>query len=200
MLSLPRRQQRQRGEQRHHRHVLEQQDGEGALAVVLLKLAALLQDLQRDRGRRHGECEPRDHGAAPVEQAGVIGEGADRERGQRQLRGAEAEDGAAHGDEPAELEFEPDQEQQHHDAELGDRDDAFGRAERRDPVGADDDAGDQVGHDRGEAEPAGDRYAQHRGGEQHQSERQEAKFAVLLSHGAFRDEVRQRLRFAVLLL
>ena len=157
-------QQRQRGEQRNHRHVLEQQDGECALTIVLLKLAALVQDLQSDGGRRHGQRNTRHHGAAPVEQAGVIGEGADRERGQRQLGGAETEDGAAHGDEFAEFEFQPDQEQQQDDAELGDRNDAFRRAERRDPVWTDDDAGDQVGHDRGEAEPAGDRYAQDCGG------------------------------------
>ena len=63
------RQQRQRGEQRHDRHVLEQQDGEGALAVDLLELAALFENLQGDRGRRHGERDPRDRGAAPVEQS-----------------------------------------------------------------------------------------------------------------------------------
>ena len=55
-----RREQRQQREQRHHGHVLEQQDGEGALAVVVLQLAALLEDLQRDRGRGQREREPGD--------------------------------------------------------------------------------------------------------------------------------------------
>ena len=135
------------------------------------------------------EREPRDHGAAPVEQAGGIGEAADRERGQRQLRGAEAEDVAPHRQQPAELELEPDQEQQHHDAELGDRDDAFRRRERREPVRADDDAGDEIGDDGRQPEPARDRHAQDRGGEQHEAEREKAEFAVLLSHGGFRGGV-----------
>ena len=178
----PGREQRQHREQRHHRHVLEQQDGEGALAVVLLELAALVQDLQRDGGRRHREREARDHGAAPAEQAAVVGDGADHQRRHRELRRAEAEDGAAHGDELAEFELEPDQEQQHHHAELGDRDDALGRSEGRDAVGTDDHAGDQVGYDGREAEASRNRHAQHRGREKHQSECQEAEFAVCLSH------------------
>ena len=62
--------QRHQREQRHDRHVLEQQDREGALAVVLLQVAALLQDAQRDRGGGEREREPGDQRAAPVEQAG----------------------------------------------------------------------------------------------------------------------------------
>src|SRR5262249_12196917 len=72
-----------------------------------------------------------------------------------------------------------DQEQQHHDTKLGNRDDAFGRAKRRKPIRADDDAGDEIGDDGGEPEPARDRYAEHGGGQQHEPKSQKAKFAVL---------------------
>ena len=48
-------------------------------------------------------------------------------------------------------------------------DDALGLSERREPVGADDDAGDQIGDDRGEPGEARNRHADHRRGEQHQA-------------------------------
>ena len=123
-------QQRHQREQRHHRHVLEQQDREGALAVGLLQVAAFLQDAQRDRGGGEREREARDQRAAPVEQAGRSASARDRRRGEQELRDAEAEDVAPHREQARQLQFEPDQEQQHHDAEFGDGEDAA-RACRR---------------------------------------------------------------------
>ena len=61
------REQRQQRQQGHDRHVLEQQNRKGALAVLLLELAALFQDLQCDGGRRHRQREPGDDGSAPVD-------------------------------------------------------------------------------------------------------------------------------------
>ena len=46
-----------------------------------------------------------------------------------ELRDAEAEDVASHREQARELELEPDEEQQHHDPELGDGQDALGRVE-----------------------------------------------------------------------
>jgi hypothetical protein len=66
--------QRQQRQQGHHRHVLEQQDREGALAIRLLQLAALLQDFQRNGGRRHREREPTDDGTTPAGEPERIGE------------------------------------------------------------------------------------------------------------------------------
>ncbi len=174
--------QRQGGEQRHHRHILEQQDREGALPIILLELAALFQDLQCDRGRRHRERQAGDDGAAPVDQACGAGERADHDSGEAQLRHAQPENGAAHRDQPPQFELEPDQEQQHYHAELGNRNDALGCSECGEPRGADDDAGDEIGDDGRQSDAARDRHAQHRGREQHQSERQEAEFTVLLIH------------------
>ncbi len=173
------REQGQHRQQGHDRHVLEQQDGKSTLAVVLLELAAFFQDLQRDGGRRHRQSEPGDDSPAPVDEPSRIAECADGECGEGQLGGAEAEYGASHRQQPTEFEFEPDQEQQHHDTKLGNRDDALGRAKRRKPIRADDDAGDEIGDDSGEPEPARDRYAEDGGGEQHEPKIQKAKFAVL---------------------
>ena len=105
-------------------------------------------------------------------------------RGHGQLRGAEAEYGSSHRHQPAELELEPDQEQQHHDAELGDRNDALGRAEHREAEGADDDAGDEIGDDRRQPEPPRDRDAQDSRSQQHDPECEKAEFAVF--HDRFR--------------
>ena len=177
------REQRQRRQQRHDRHVLEQEDGKGALAIVELEMAALVQNLERDGGRRHRQRESRNHGSTGVDQAGRIGECPDRERGEHQLQGAEAEYGAAHRHQPPELELEPDEEQQHHDPELGYRNDAFRRAEHRKAGRTDDNAGHQVGDDGREPEAARDRHAQDGGGKQHQSKCEVPKFGMLHGDG-----------------
>ena len=97
------------------------------------------------------------------------------------MGGAEAEYVAAHRDQPAELELEPDQEQQHDHAQLGNWEDALRRRKYRQPIGTDCDAGDQIGDNGGQPEPACDRNAQDGGGKQDHPECQEAKVAVL--HG-----------------
>src|SRR5262249_58178645 len=54
-----------------------------------------------------------------------------------------------------------------------------GRAKRGKPIRADDEAGDEIGDDGGEPEPARDRYAEDGGGQQHEPKIQKAKFPVL---------------------
>ena len=146
---VARRKQRQQGEQRHDRDILEQQDGDGALRVGLLELAALFEDLQRDGGRRQGEREADDDGAAPVD-ADQIRKAENHRRGDDPLRCAEAQNIAAHGDEAADFKLEPDHEHQHDDAEFGDRQDLLRRAEHAKPERADRDAGDEISDDRRE--------------------------------------------------
>ena len=162
-------------EERNDRHVLEQQDGERALAVVLLQLPTLFEDLQRDRGRRQCQRKPGDDGPAPVDQVGGVGESADHDGGQGQLRGAQTEYRATHRDQPPELELEADQEQQHDHAQLGDRNDALGRSKGGQSGRADDDAGNEIGDNGRQPDSAGNGHAQDRGGEQHQPECQEAE-------------------------
>ena len=178
--------QRHQREQRHHRHVLEQQDREGALAVILLQMAALLQDAQRDRGGGERQRKAGDQRAAPVEQAGEQRQPRDGEPGDEHLRDAEAENVAPHGEQAVQLQFEPDQEQQHHHAELGDAEDALRSREKAEPVGADDHPDDQVGDDRGEPGEARERHADHQGGEQHEREAEEVDAGRMLVHGLVR--------------
>jgi hypothetical protein len=90
----------------------EQRDREGALAVGLLQLAALLQDFQRNGGRRHRKRERADDGAAPAGESERIGEACQCGRRQDELGGAEAEYGAAQRQQAREFELEADQEQQ----------------------------------------------------------------------------------------
>ena len=114
--------QRDQREQRHDRHVLEQQDRKGALAVGLLQMAALLEDAQRDRGGGQRQREAGDQRGAPLEQCRSSNARPEMAAAvMHELRHAEAEDVAPHREQARQFELEPDQEQQHHDAELGDR-------------------------------------------------------------------------------
>ena len=150
MAGPARRDERQERDQRDNRHVLEQQDGERALAVGLVEIAALVEDLQRDRGRRQGERKACDRGLAPAEQAGRHAEPADCDRGQGQLGGAETENRAPHREQAGELELEADQEQQQHDPDFGDRQDGLRRVHDAETPRPDHHAGGEIGNDRRE--------------------------------------------------
>jgi hypothetical protein len=146
---------------------------------------ARFEDLQRDRGRRHGECQARDQSPAPTEQPKPDREARDRERAQRKLRSAEQRYRAPHCDELAELKLESDQEQQHDDPKFGHAQDRARRAEDCQPERADHDAGDQVGDDRRDSDPPRDRNADDRRCEQNQRQRQDAEFSRGLVHARF---------------
>ena len=64
--------QRQHRQQRHDRHVLEQQNGEGTLAVILLELTAFFEDLQGNGSCRHCQSQPGDNSAAPFDETSGI--------------------------------------------------------------------------------------------------------------------------------
>ena len=100
VIGVERGEQGQERQERHHRHVLEQEHRESALAVSILQLSALFEDLQRDRGGRHGEREAGHGRAAPVEPEGRDRQSAEGERGEKKLPGAEAEYVAPQGEEP----------------------------------------------------------------------------------------------------
>jgi len=152
---------------------LEQQDREGALAVGLLQLPALLQDFQRDGGGRHRQGESADDGAAPAGEPERIGEAAQCRRCQDQLGCAEAEYGPAQRQQAREFELEADQEQQQDDAELGHRDDGLGRPHQGEAVGADHDAGGEIGDDGGEPQQPRQGHADHRHRQQQHRQQQQ---------------------------
>jgi len=106
----------------------------------VLQLPALFQDLQRNRGRRHRECQPRNNRATPGKQPEPMSDECNCKRRRRQLSSAETEDGPAHCQQLPELELEPDEEEQHHHPELRYRKDALGRGKEREPGRTDNDA------------------------------------------------------------
>ncbi len=112
-----------------------------------LEVAALLEHLQRDRGGRQRQRHADDDGAPQHEPLATAAAAKTRPSGR--LRRAEPEDVAAHRDQPRQLELEPDDEEQEHDAELGDAADGLGLADERQAGRADDDAGGEVAEDAG---------------------------------------------------
>jgi hypothetical protein len=136
--------------------ILEQQDREGAPAIGRVHVAAILEDLYGKGGRGQREPEARDQRSLPGKQAGEISQA--RQHGARQddLRTAEAEDVLAHLPQACRLQFQADDEEQQHDAELGDGQDLFAAADQ--PADrADDDAGRDIAEHRAEPQPLEER-------------------------------------------
>lgn len=146
------REQRQERDQGDEGDVLEEQDGEGVPPGRRGENAALAQHGQHDCGRGEGEAGAEDQAVAPGE-AGEDADDGDDGGGGDQLAGAEAEQRLAHQPEPVRAELEPDQEEQHDDAEGRDGGDLADIADEAEPGGADGRAGEQVAEDAAEAEP-----------------------------------------------
>ena len=92
----------------------------------------------------------------------------------RDLEAAEAEDRSAQPPEQRRLQLEPDHEEHHHDAELGEVHDVLPvAAEQAEAERPDRDAGEQVAEHRPEAPALGDRHGGHRRGEVHEGLEQE---------------------------
>ena len=86
--------------------------------MACAELTSLGQRSQYQCGRRHGQRQPADDGGAPGESEREAYRAQNRGR-KRHLRTAEAEHGPAQHPQAARLEFESDEEQQQHHAELG---------------------------------------------------------------------------------
>ena len=92
-------------------------------------------------------------------------DGGDGCGGDDDLQAAEPDDVAAEGAEDGRLDLQADEEEHHHDAELGEVEDLVGGAGQIEELGADEDAGREVAQDRAESEPLGERDAEGGGGE-----------------------------------
>jgi hypothetical protein len=145
------REQRQQGEQRDDRQVLQQQHPEGRPADGTLSQPLLVEGLQHDRRRGHRQHEAGRQRRRPGQSEDHAGAGDGQGRG-HDLRAAEAEDGLAHRPEQGGAHLQPDQEQQDHHAELGEGHDVLGLARQVEREGADQGAGDQVAEHRAEPE------------------------------------------------
>ena len=82
------------------------------------------------------------------------------------LRDTEAENLAAQAPQPRRLHLEPDDEQEHHHAELGDMQDRLRAGEELEPERADHQAGGQVAKHRAEPGPLEQRHRDHRRAQQ----------------------------------
>jgi hypothetical protein len=159
-------QRRDQHQQRHHGQILEQQHAHHAAAVLALQLEPLGHQLDDDGGRRHGHRAPST--SAPChdicqlcagepchpDQQRVAGQRA--EHGQHHLRQPQPEDQGAHAAQLGQVELEPDDEHQEHDAELGQVADAGTVLGQRQGVGADQHAHHQVAQHRRQLQRAAD--------------------------------------------
>ena len=157
----------EREQQRDHRQVLEQQHRERGLAARRLQQVLLRERGEADGGRGHGDAHAGDH-ADHQRLAEQLRDARHRGDGDRHLYRAEAEDRAAQRPEALRVQFEADQEQQQHHAELGEVQHRLRLRDQAQAPGTDRHAGDEIAEHRAEAEPLEERHRDHAGGEIHQ--------------------------------
>ena len=147
------------------RNVLEQEHGKRGLAGGGLELAPLLEGLQDDRSRGHGEDQPGGNRHARVDAERDADRG-NHPGGAEHLQPAESDEFTAHFPEPGRLQLQSDKKEHHHDAELGEVHHVVGVfADEAERVRTDQHAGEQVAQHGTESETFGERYGDHRGGE-----------------------------------
>ena len=165
VMCLRRGEQGQEGEDGNDRDVLEQQHREGGLAGGGLEQAALVEALQHDGCRRHGEDEAGGHGRLPAE-AQRQRSPADCQRGDGDLQATEPDDRAAQLPQLRGLQFEADEEQHDDDAEFGEMHHILAfLADEAEERGPDDHARHQIAQHRAEPEAGGDGGGDHGSGE-----------------------------------
>ena len=157
----------ERRRQREHRHdgdVLEQQDRERCPAVRLDEFLALSHQLQHECGARQRQRTADHDRNRPVATGEARGNRDGRGRNQH-LQRAETEQQLAEHPQPGRLQLEADDEQQEHDADLGEVQDVLGIADESDAERADHEPGAQVAEYVPKADEAKDRHDNRRRGE-----------------------------------
>ncbi len=149
-------QERQEGENRDDRHVLEEKNREGALPRLGSVQSLFPQGLQDDRRGGQGQGQPHGHGRLPGE-SHDLEEGRQEQGCQADLEGAGPQDQTAHPPEVGGVQLQSREEKHHHHAELGDVHDACSLpADQSQEIGADRDPAQEVTQDRSHAEPLGE--------------------------------------------
>jgi hypothetical protein len=156
--------QREEAEDGDDREVLCEQDGEAGLAAASCEEIPLVERGEDDGGGGHRPDEAERHGEVPLH-AERDGDGGDGGGGDNDLESSEADDVAAEGAEDGRLDLQADEEEHHHDAELGEVEDLVGGPRDVEVLGADDNAGAEVAEDCAEPEPLGERHTDGGGGE-----------------------------------
>ena len=131
-------------------------DGDGPLAMRRVDLVPLVQRLHDHGRRRQDEARGADegHGRRDAERHGGPGQ---QQGGGDDLRRAEAEDFLPQLPQLGRSHLQPDDEQEHDHAELGDVQDGLGVLDQAEGEGTDHHAGGQIAEDRAEAHALEDR-------------------------------------------
>ena len=161
--------QRDRGQQRDRREVLEQQDGEREAAVFGGQLLALGQQLQADRGGRQRQPQA-DHQRGLPREARAHRQQRQRDPRQQHLQAADPEDRPPHHLQARQRQLQPDHEQQHHHADLAGRQHAVGVAHHRQRMRPEQRARGEVAEHRAQPEALEHRHREHRREQEHQRE------------------------------
>ena len=139
---------------------------EGVAAGGRAEQVALAEQRQHDRGGGEGKADAEHEALAYVELRGPADARGEDGAGDDDLRGTEPEHGAPHQPDALRPQLQPDQEQQHEHAELGDLLDRLDVGDEAQRGRADDGAGDEVAEDRAEAGAPRQRDEDDRGREQ----------------------------------
>ena len=159
------REQGHEGDQGDCGEILEQEARKGDAAVPGGQLALLVEHLDGEGGRRQRERQP-DKQTCLERIAECHPDRAQDDRGQEYLRAAESEHRRAERPQPDRLEFQADDEQQQHDAELGDMEhglDLIERVDEAEAPGSDQNASKQIAKDGTDTQPFRQRRPEYRG-------------------------------------
>ena len=146
------REERQRGQQRDHRQILKQQDGEALAAVAHGELFFFRQGLQHERSGRHGQS----HACHQCRLPGPAqdeGNPAHGQAGGHHLCGTEAKYLPAQDPQARGLQFQPDNKEQQDDAELRDVQHGLNIVDQLQAPWADDHSRAEVSQYRAQSEP-----------------------------------------------
>jgi hypothetical protein len=160
-----RRQECDERQQRHDHHVLEQQHRNDTLTRGRGELAFFLEQLHDDGRRRQDEARTRDERRRDGKARGDA-DARQQQRAEDDLQNAEPEDLRPQAPEPRRPHLEADDEQEQHDAELGDVQDRFRVRDQPHAEGPDDEPGREIAEHGAQAEPPKQRHRQHGGRQQ----------------------------------
>ena len=179
-LGCGRREELDEGQQRDDQQVLEQQDGNDALATRRGQFLPLAQHLHDDGGGGEHEAGGADEGHFPrrPEQGADDGEqdGADDD-----LQAAQAEDLPTQAPQVRGLHLQTDDEQEHHHPEFGNVDDGVRVGDQGQAVGADGQAGGQIAEHRAQAQSLEEGHG-HDGGAQQGDDLDEVERGTFCCH------------------
>ena len=155
-------------QERDEGEVLEEEHAEGEPTVGAVELGPLGELVQKDGGRAHGERAAHHDGRRPGD-AAEPGQAGEYRRGGGDLRRAQSEHLAPHGDHARQGKLEAKRKKEEHDSELGEELRRGGAVHDRKRMRTQRQAHQKIRNGRRQPEPPGNRHEQHRDGEKNQN-------------------------------